>query len=532
MAATLAAPSETRRRSRTFHVAVIFCFFAGILFLLHSTLLNLPYFWDELGQFVPTALDLLRHGEWIPHSAVPNVHPPGVEAYLVLWYKLFGYSIAITRVAMLVLASVGLLLTFLLAIELSRQSPGAPAFWPPVLLLASPLFFMQSFLAQLDMPAMVATLLALFLFLNRRFGQAAIACTVLVLFKETGLVTPFILFLWLVWKRQWRSASYFIAPAVALAIWLAILHRATGYWLGDPGFAHYNVDFALDPIRVLLSFSRRIYYVFIADFRWIGTLLLLLAFGRLRRIFSTDAWRIVLFVSAANLVLVSVLGGAELERYLLPVLPVFYIAVAIAGAFFSRWWRLGAMAALMVGSAVSLLWNPPYPFPYENNWSMVDFVHLQQAAAEYAETNLGDETIATAWPYTAALRNPDDGYVHHRLHTLETGDFDFASLQRLDPAKFGVLIVYTRTWMPNHGVIAIPGVRSFLSRFYLWRPPVTPAECRELGLYPRASWSLRGQKITIYTRTEAVLRVSDHLNKQQGRTSANARLATLGLRAT
>src|SRR5579875_2505337 len=127
-------------RARLVPLLACFGLFALPLFAIHVPYLTLPFFWDELGQFVPTALDLLR-GSWIAHSTVPNVHPPGVEVYLVLWYKLFGYSIPVTRVAMLLLAALGLLLTFLLAIRLSRGTRGAPAFLPPLLLLISPLFY-------------------------------------------------------------------------------------------------------------------------------------------------------------------------------------------------------------------------------------------------------------------------------------------------------------------------------------------------------------------------------------------------------
>src|SRR5882762_1128674 len=103
-------------------LAIFFFLFAIPLFAIHSQLLTLPFFWDEHGQFIPTALDLLRQGVWVARSTIPNVHPPGVEVYLVAWYKLFGFSIPVTRVAMLLVASFGLLFTFLLAIELSREA--------------------------------------------------------------------------------------------------------------------------------------------------------------------------------------------------------------------------------------------------------------------------------------------------------------------------------------------------------------------------------------------------------------------------
>src|ERR1700688_3502335 len=94
--------------------------FALVVFLTHAPYFNLPYFWDELGQFVPSALDIYRDGAWVPHSTVPNAHPPGVMAYLALVWKIFGYSIPAARIAMLIVASAGLLFSFLLAIRLCR----------------------------------------------------------------------------------------------------------------------------------------------------------------------------------------------------------------------------------------------------------------------------------------------------------------------------------------------------------------------------------------------------------------------------
>src|SRR4051812_13469485 len=71
----------------------------------HLPFIHLPYFWDELGHSVPAALDIYRDGAWIPHSTLPNVHPPGVMAYLALVWRIFGYSIEATRIAMLLIAA-------------------------------------------------------------------------------------------------------------------------------------------------------------------------------------------------------------------------------------------------------------------------------------------------------------------------------------------------------------------------------------------------------------------------------------------
>jgi hypothetical protein len=47
---------------------------------------------DEAGQFIPSALDILHGGAFIPHSATPNIHPPAVVAYLAAVWSLAGYS--------------------------------------------------------------------------------------------------------------------------------------------------------------------------------------------------------------------------------------------------------------------------------------------------------------------------------------------------------------------------------------------------------------------------------------------------------
>jgi hypothetical protein len=505
-------------QKRPYYLIVFWLLFAIPLFVIHLGLLTLPFFWDELGQFVPTALDLLRTGSWIAHSTVPNVHPPGVEAYLAILYKVFGYSIGLTRVAMLLVASVGLLATFLLAIELSQGTKGAPAFLPPLLLLVSPLFYTQSMMAQLDMPAMVFTLLALLLYLKERYAWAAATCVALVWVKETGLVAPFVFFVLLVVRRNWRQAAYFIAPAAGLGVWLIVLHRGTGYWLGDPGFAHYNVGYALHPVRMALSFTRRLYYLFLGEFRWIGTLVIFFTLFVCPP-FQGDRWRTAALVGGANLVLVSVLGGAELERYLLPTLPIFYIAVAVGLTCIPKKLSIAATGALVGGLIINLWWDPPYPFPYENNLAMVEFVRLQQSAAGFAEQTLQGRTIATAWPYTAGLRNPDYGFVKAPMRSVETGDFHYGSIRKLPADKFDVLITYTRTWMPSNGIIRYPLVQQFLTQFYDWQPEITSEQCAGLGLHELVTWQSRGQQITIYTRkrqlpSESIALLNEPAGKQ------------------
>jgi hypothetical protein len=470
---------------------------ALVVLAAHLPYLHLPYFWDELGQFVPAALDIFHDGAWIPHSTVPNAHPPAVMAYLALVWRVVGYSIPATRWSMLALAAAGLILTYFVGLELSRSVAGG--ILASLFLLADPLFYTQSMMVQLDMPAMVFTVLALFLFLKQRQSSAAMACIALVLCKETGALLPLI-FAIVLYRDHAHSkfAIYYAAPFAALAVWFFALWHSTGHLLGDPGYTQYNTLYALNPVRATLAFVRRVYFLFFADFRWIGALAILFAWKR-SDLYSTPAWKVTGSFIVAHIVLVSLFGGAALERYLLPVLPLVYVAMAAALVNLRPLWRYASVAVLAAGLFAGLFLNPPFPFPYENNLAMIDFVDLHRTAAQFLESAYPSQTISTAWPLTQALRNPAFGYVDRPMSIAETSDLRVSTLGAIDPANVEVLVLYSRTWEPTWGVLGWPALRDFLGRYYEYERQMTPDEVRHrFGLVPIRRWAQGGQWIEIF----------------------------------
>ena len=478
-----------------------FIAFALLLFLIHSAVLDIPYFWDEMGQFVPAALDIYHDQAWIARSTLPNVHPPGVPAYLAGVWGLTGYSVVVTRAAMLLLAAVGVLAVFALAVQLSKPLHGLPAFAAVVLLMASPLFYAQSMMAQLDMPAMVFTAIGLLFFLRGQYGFSALACTILVLMKETSIAVPAVFGMLMLWERRWRPAMYFTVPAFALAAWLAYLHQGTGHLLGNPEFAHYNVGFQLHPVRLGITLVRRVYYIFIANWHIIGTVAIVYAWRR-SNLFRTREWGIVAAVAALQTLIVTVLGGAALERYLMPVLPLFYIAVAAALTTWERKPRRIATGVLFAGLVAANFINPIFPFPYENNTAFIDFVRLQKDAASYIEAKYPAATITSAWPFPDALRRPEFGYVNHPIAVRGIDNFDPKTLLALK-GDVEVLVVYSRTWEPQWGAIRLEWIRRVLTDYYFYQPQLTSAEIeKQLGLVPIARWQRRGQWIEIYATSQ------------------------------
>lgn len=485
------------RRIRPTVYLFFFGVIASVVFLTHAPLFHLPFYWDELGQFVPASLDLFQTSAWVPFTTVPNVHPPGVMAYLAGFWHLTGYSVESTRVAMLLLASAGALFSFLLAIELGKRTPGFPAFGALMFLVLSPLFVAQSMLAQLDMPAMVFTSLALLLFLQNRMRSAALACAALVLAKETGLVLPAVFGAWLLWERRWREALLFTAPLLPLAVWLWALHRATGHWAGNASFEQYNLVYTLHPVRFALALVRRFYYLFIGTGHWVGAIAVLYAW-RKTSLFRTRAWAVVAVFAAAHVLLICVFGGAVLERYLMPLLPLLYIAFATGIAALPPRWRLTSVGLLVTMLIAANFVNPLYPYPWENNLGFAQFVSLDQKAADYIENQYAGTTVATMFPMAGALRRPDFGYVSRPVKLHEIDDFTLKSLRKLLPDPPEVLVMYSTTWDPLH-LLEQGSVRWLLEKYYDYQPQATTAEIVELlHMHSVAQWTAGGQWVEIF----------------------------------
>jgi len=459
-------------------------FTAALAWLLatHWGFLDLPYHWDELGYFVPAARDLLERGALTPLSTPPNIHPPLVMAWLAAAWKLFGFAVPVTRVAMLVVAAGVLTAVWLLAARVAGPRAGLAA---AALAAVSPPFVAQSMLAHLDLPATLWAVLAVYWFLGERWGLCAAASAALVLTKETGILVPLVL---AVFARRARKPVWFAAPAiVALAGWVVFVHASTGYWLGNPEFGRYNVDQAAQFVRAPLVLVRRAYQLGFANFHWIATLALV----RSRRLPHAPLFATLI---AAYLLLHSVVGGAILLRYLLPALALFYVAAA---AVLNR----PALIFFVAGLAVSNWWNPPYPFGYEDNLAVADFVRLHQQAARWLAAQHPDRTVTTAWPLTDALTNPLGGYVDHPLRVRPVENFQPGSWVVVRADQLDLVAIYSRSWDPERGWQRWGPAARLMDRYFGYRPPATPEElAARFGLRRLVRWERRGQWLEILER--------------------------------
>src|SRR6202051_2486787 len=215
MAARPAARSDPKIKSQPASSAwvqqfLLFALFFAGLMLLHAPLLRLPYFWDEAGYYVPAARDLFLTGTLIPQSTPSNAHPPLVMAWLALAWRVFGYSTLVTRTAMLAVSAFSLLGLF----RLSRIAANLPVAWATTALVALyPVYFTQSSMAQVDLPAAGFTFWALAAYVEDHIAankeprpwKQVLWFSLAALAKETAILAPLALF-------GWELLGYFIRP--------------------------------------------------------------------------------------------------------------------------------------------------------------------------------------------------------------------------------------------------------------------------------------------------------------------------------
>jgi hypothetical protein len=483
--------------------------FVGV-YLSHLTLLRLPYYWDEAGYYIPAAYDFFRTGDVIPSTTLANAHPPIPSLYLALWWK-SGFTPAVTRTAMCLVTALGLLAVYRLGIVLNGRIRVAAT--STLLTAIYPVWFAQSTLAHADMFAAAATLWGLvFVFPGRRSPPAlwaAVACFAVAAWsKETAIVTPLAISLWEMYlgvrshdqdrRLHLRTALLLVIPPATLLAWYAYFHHRTGYIFGNPEFLQYNATSTLTPLRILVALVHRILQLtahmnmFVPVLCMLGAMLLLPvpeSDGNLRPRISPANQAILYVVMAANILFFSVLGGALLTRYLLPLYPL--ILLLCVSTFYRRvpyWWGLVLLTA--GAFVIGLFVNPPYKFAPEDNLNYADVIRLHQQAIRQIVTRFPGSTVLTAWPGTDELSKPELGYVKKPVPVVAIANFTLPEIQKAAASAqdFSVGFAFSIKYDPPRQWLSL-GARNeaFDTRFFDFHRDLEPNAIAHL-LQGKINW--------------------------------------------
>ncbi len=474
---------------------MVFPILYAAVFLSHWPLLHLPYFWDEAGYYIPAAYDFFRTGSLIPFSTLSNAHPPLPSMYLALWWRLSGFFPAVTRLAMCLITALGLTGVFALCRRLMNSEVAAVT---TLLTALYPVWFAQSTLAHADIFAAAGTLWALYFCLEElptpRQGWLAVLCfSLAALAKETAIVTPLILLLWHLWevrrkpeesRGHLRVALQLTLPVLPLAAWYAYHLQRTGHIFGNPEFVRYNATATLHPLRFAIAFAIRLMDITVYMNLFVPVLCMLAAMmlPALRYRDGSERPRVTWNIQAqiglillGNLLLFSVLGGALLARYLLPLYPlVLLLCVSTWRRRVQQWGWIVLLC--VVASLAGLFVNPPYRFSPEDNLSYRDMILLQQHAMKALFHRDSHASVLTAWPVTDELTKPELGYVRWKIPVVAIDDFSFPQILVASQLRGYNSVLIFSTKYETHGLPSILrwGDASWNQRYFGYHEDMPP----------------------------------------------------------
>jgi dolichyl-phosphate-mannose-protein mannosyltransferase len=517
------------RKKRELPLFALFLALYAAILLLHVPLLPLPFFWDEAGYFVPAARDLLLSGSFIPHSTVSNAHPPLIMMWLAAWWKICGFGIVVTRVAMLMVAAFALLGIF----RLTERVANREVAWAATLLTAIyPVFFAQSSLAQLDMAAAGFIFWGLAAYLQERRFSLAAWFSLAALAKETAILAPLALATWELLCPLWRektlagenvclfprsSAARLCAilfPLLPLGAWYGYHYGKMGYVFGNPEYVRYNLAATLHPLRIAIAAIFRLWHV-------LGymNLLVLTAAAGLAMMYAPvsdhrgDRPRIAISVQlvlgitiASYVAALSVVGGAELARYMLPVVPLVIILCTSTLYRRVKQWRV-AIALVAVALAMGLFVNPPYGFSPEDNLAYSDFVLLHQEGERFISEHFENAQILTAWPASEELAKPYLGYVKKPVRVLQIENFSLPEILAIAEKKpdFDAALLFSTKYEPPHRIVDWPWWNRMKTRFFDYHRDLPPAAAAKiLGVKLVFEEHRGGQWIAVASRDQDI----------------------------
>jgi hypothetical protein len=293
-------------------------------------------------------------------------------------------------------------------------------------------------------------------------------------------------------------------------LWYAYHYTRTGFVFGNPEFFRYNVQGTLHPLRIFLAALLRSWQAIGYMNLFVLTIACAIAMrhspkdkddssGEKPRIeipTQLTFLAIAIFYGGA----LSVIGGAVLARYMLPVVPlVILVCVSTIWRRLKLWPAMIAFVALAFVQALFV--NPPYGFAPEDNLAYRDYIRLHQQADAFLVTHYSNSSnpsarVLTAWPASGELTQSFLGYVQRPLpvtQIVQIEDFTAESLLSADAAeshdarsRFDVALVFSTKYQPPPNLF---------DRWQLWQEWKARYFGFHRDLSPEAAVSLLGGKL-------------------------------------
>lgn len=386
--------------------------------------LDTPYFWDELGVYVPGALKMKDNGTigLLPSSLEPlysRGHPLLFVFSQASWFHLIGDTPAAGHAFSVLLALSTLAVFFYCAKDLFGASVALMA---SLLLAVQPMFFAMAGVVLPEMMLTLFTVPAVWAIVRNRWGIFALSGSLALMTKESAIVLPpvgmLIIFADSLRARQVFSAATFrkylfvTVPFMVYAVFLLIQKKQNG-WFFFPehmGYLRWDSSF-FDQIATVFR------DMFFAQGRVLIGLMVLFVVMYDNKSQKSEARAINIF---SPFVLVCILFSAlnfYLARYMLFALPF----VVLMGTVGVRWllervdqrWRYAAGGCFFaLCTTLHVLSMDGGKFADTSDMSYLHLVRAQKEAIVWLENQpWRDSLIEANFPMFQAIGDMRNGYL-------------------------------------------------------------------------------------------------------------------------
>jgi hypothetical protein len=209
--------------------------------------------------------------------------------------------------------------------------------------------------------------------------------------------------------------------------------------------------------------------------------------GHARATIDPPVLRRIFLLLLVNALLFSVLGGALLTRYLLPMYPlVLLLAVTTLYRRVPYWQGLAVLSA--AAFVAGLFVNPPYGFAPEDNLEYARVVRMQLSGIAQLEHRYPGAAVLTAWPMTDELTRPELGYVKRPWDPGDVDridDFSAAQIAKAaaEPEKYSAALVFSTKYDPPSPLLTLGAKSKQLDERYFGMHHDLPPEliAQQLG---------------------------------------------------
>jgi 4-amino-4-deoxy-L-arabinose transferase-like glycosyltransferase len=399
------------------------------LWIMRWDSLTLPYFWDEMGVYGNGVQYLYQNGIGIlPHSLPPELsrgHPLFFYTLHASVLKVFGNSLFVSHSFALLISSLTLISTYLLAKEFMSKIVAAGCVF---LLLSQPIFMAQSGLVIPEMAIALISTLAILSFLKKEYLiSALLLCTGVMIKESVILVAAFLGFTYLLQllrtKQLIKSLTrllIFTLPLFVFLIFLLIQKSQHGWY-----FFPYHTDIIQEGAFSGFWERLELHYKFMFFKQGRNQWLIAGVLSVLSIAFYKNSKKLGLLLAFFIVNLLVFSFAFYMDRYLLYLFPILVVIVGTGLYFISFKNPLISLLLLLLLSAFSLRELSDPSFRYDVSLAYEDVVQVQQDAADYL-CDLPDEEISyqANFPVNMSLWGPSFGYLSEacleKLHPKES----------------------------------------------------------------------------------------------------------------